>query len=202
MTSKIRNDARLDVDRDTDPPTESMQPRRLRWQVTLFQLLFGVMAVGLGGFISAEPTLSLDRRDDGRLECRYSLNAYGWFPAMTASIDDLVHYEVTQSQQRGSPGTRSSGAGWMTTRSNLRLVGRDGSEFAVGQTWSLMELDRMIEGSRGGPPYQERITAGSARRYGGLALGAFGLLLFTGAIWNIFLMATRPGSATAVIHQG
>jgi hypothetical protein len=190
------------MNQHTDPPTESTQPGRLRWQVTVFQLLFGAMAVGLGGFISAEPTLLLDRRDDGRLECRYALNAYGWFPTMTASIDDLVHYEVTQSQQRGSRGTRSSGAGSTTTRYNLRLVGRDGSEFSVGQTWSLTELDRMMEGGRSGPSHQERITAGPARRYGGLALGAFGLLLLAGAIWNIVLMAIGLGSPTAVTHQG
>jgi hypothetical protein len=43
------------MNQHTDPPTESTQPGRLRWQVTVFQLLFGapsgtspLMATGLG----------------------------------------------------------------------------------------------------------------------------------------------------------
>lgn len=184
------------MDEDTSRRTASAQPGRPRWQITLFQLLFGLMAVSLGGLISAEPSLSLDRHDDGRLESRYALNAYGRFPTMTASVDDLVSYEVTQGELSGLSGRGSSGVPWNPTRSTLHMVGRNGSRFAVGQTWSLSDLDRMIAGE-GSPSHHERIVAGSARRYGGLALGAFGLLLLAGAIWNIVLMGTGIGSPTA-----
>lgn len=184
-----------------EPRTDATQAGRPRWQVAIFQLLFGAMAVTLGGFISAEPTLSLDRRDDGRLECRYALNAYGRIPAMTASVDDLVRYSVTEGRVSGTRGTSSSSAS-VATRYHLRLTGRDGSSFAVGQTWSLAGLDRMIDGSSDDRSHRERIAAGSGRKYGGLALGAFGLLLLAGAIWNLFLMITGLGSARAAIDPG
>jgi hypothetical protein len=159
------------------------------------------MAVALGGFLSAEPALSLDRREDRRLECRYALNAYGRFPAFRYSVDDLVRYEVTESVSSALRGTGSSAGGRPSTSYNLTLWGRDGSSFSVGQSWSLTALDRMIEGG-GARSHEERISAGRARRYGGWALGAFGLLLLSGAGWNGFLMASGLRSPTERIAPG
>lgn len=175
------------------------EPARLgtaRWRITVYQILFGAMAVALGGFISAEPMLSLDRQADGRLECRYALNAYGRIAALEHSVDDLVRYEVTEGRMSGLRGTGSSGAGRASTSHDLTLWGRDGSSFSVGQSWSLTALDRMIEGGSAEPSHEQRVTAGRARRYGGWALGAFGLLLLSGAVWNGFLMVVGLRSPT------
>ena len=74
----------------TDPtsPTDAEKPGPPRWQVTIYQLLFGVMAVGFGGLISAEPTLRLERQEDGRVEAWYALEAYG---SADTSPDDAPH---------------------------------------------------------------------------------------------------------------
>ena len=94
------------IDDDTGSATEPApsETGRPRWQIAIFQLLFGSMAVALGGLISAEPTLSLERREDGRLACRYALDAFGWLPTLTASLDDLVRYEVSVGEASGTQG--------------------------------------------------------------------------------------------------
>lgn len=188
--------------KQTIPENPDEKPAPPRWQVTAFQLLFGAMAVALGGFISAEPTLSLDRGEDGRLVCRYALNAYGRFPALEHSVDDLIRYEVTESRSSGVRATGSSSSGRGSTSYTLTVWGRDGSHFSVGQSWSLTALDGMIDGSHEERSSRQRITAGGARRYGGLGLGTFGLLLLAGAVWNGFLIVTRFASPTDRIAHG
>jgi hypothetical protein len=175
------------------PPTETGKYGPPRWQVTIYQVLFGIMAVALGGFISAEPTLYLERQEDGRVEAWYALEAYGRFPTLRNAVWDLVRYEVTQSESRGTGGS-SSGSWRSRTTYTLVLWDRDGSSFGVGQTWDLLAIGKMIDGSHKEPWHEQRITAGKARRYGGWSLGGFGLLLLSGAVWNVFLMGTGLGS--------
>lgn len=174
------------------PETGKLGPPR--WQVTVYQVLFGAMAVTFGGLISAEPTLLLERQDEGRIEAWYALEAYGRVPTLRYAVRDLVRYEVVRSEESGSRGTRSSGAAAPRTSYNLVLRDRDGSSFAVGQAFDLLPIDRMLEGRHPERAHQERIAAGNARRRGGWGLGAFGLLLLAGAAWNLWLMATGLGS--------
>jgi hypothetical protein len=172
-----------------------------RWRATLFQWLFGTMAVALGGFISAEPTLHLERLANGRLECNYALNAYGRISALRATVTDLARYEVSSAIARGPRG-QSSGAGSLSETHTLVLVGREGDRMSVGQAFDLLALDRMLEGRSESPIHWERIRAGRARRYGGWALGAFGLLLLSGALWNLVLMLTGQGRALEAVPGG
>ncbi|MDA8017657.1 MAG: hypothetical protein MPN21_09440 [Thermoanaerobaculia bacterium] len=174
---------------DADDP-QSANPPRVSLKVVMAQLFFGMFAIATSGWLTAEPTLTLHRQADGRLTCDYSFNAFGRVPAVTRHLDDLVDYDVTESQTQ-LPARPHESHGRVHSSSNLVLQGRDGSSFAIGNAFSLAEIDQMLESRADSSPRELKIAAGKGRLVGGWTLAGFGSFLLLGAIWNSLVLLLR-----------
>ena len=172
----------------TDPtnPTPPGKPSPGLWTIVFAQLFFGLFSVAIGGWLTAEPELTLARKGDGTLACDYALHAYGRIPAITRHLDDLVDYRVTTSRSLSRPNRAAANTQGATHESsNIQLIGSDGRSFSLGNAFDLSAIRRMIDQPEEGKVIRSKVEAGTARIASGYSLAAFGILLWLGALWNL-----------------
>ena len=154
--------------------------------VILAQLFFGVFFVATGGWLAAEPSLTLTRDDRGLVGYHYVFNAYGRLPVIERRLEDLVRCEITESHQQVARPDRISSA--VTSRSvessNLVCSTRNGDSFTTGNAFRAPAIRSFLE-SPEERVYRERIEATALRLYGGIGAGLFGGLLLLGAVVGV-----------------
>ena len=154
--------------------------------VILSQLFFGLFFIATGGWLTAEPTLTLTRDEQGAVEYHYAFWAYGRLPVIEKQLEDLVGCKVTESRNQVASPDRVSASPRSRTVTSYNLVcsARNGDSFAIGNAFQTQAILRFLDSSEE-RIYQERIEATSLRLYGGAAAGLFGVLLLAGGITGV-----------------